>query len=297
MFNDLKPNRTYWYKLNGEKTEFETPDVSNNVSIAISTDTHFGSWQRNNTGTIAVLENMKNGDFDYIFALGDLTNLGFLDSEWSTFINTFSPYTSEIPIRTILGNHDVFFGGKAHYKEYMYPDEMPIGNGSRTWYRIDIGDFHVIFLELLWGMETFSEVQETWLIEQLESIDENDLTIIMCHSLFYSSTNKNFGSIVVADQSDNIEGLVPIFEDNGVDMVFSGHSHTMEVLEINGVVYNIVSTFGSTRFDKNNSPSDYSIWKAEKKIGYAGLVINDTAAEVTFYDAENTVLFGYEYII
>jgi len=96
-----------------------------------------------------------------------------------------------------------------------------------------------------------------------------------------------------------IDTFAPIFIDNGIDMVFSGHNHIFEVLENDGVYYNIVGGFGGhpdTYYDKEGTIGQAgtgSIYYSTDIFGFLEVDIQGDIANLAFRTPENQTVYNY----
>lgn len=289
VLEDLDPDSEYWYQINGEgKTyKFNTPLVNGTLRFAVSSDPHFGREESANDVTIEILDQITDtaNNIDLFFMLGDFVEYGFINDEWEEGLNAISPYTSIMPTRPIIGNHDTIFAGTQHYTQSFYPEGMPVDTGSQLWYHIEVGDIHFFMMDLEWGLETYTAEQRAWFEEEITEVDKDDWTIVMSHSFYYSSGviagGKSWG-----DQDDMIATFVDIFEENDVDMVFSGHNHHAEILEQNGIYYQIAGAFGGLPDPERELESDKSQWymniENDDEFGFFEVDITGDNATLTF---------------
>ncbi|MFC2022599.1 metallophosphoesterase [Chloroflexota bacterium] len=293
MLRDLEPDTHYSYQINDtEPRSFATPGISGqDLHFAIFSDTHYGAGASRNDLTAAMLMQIAepaNG-FSYLFSLGDLVQYGFRDSDWKLAMQGLTPTTSIVPTGFATGNHDTMFGGVARYRKYCYPDGIDSQSGSQYWHRVDVGTVHFLMLDLAWSAERYTAPQTSWLEAQLESIPTSDWTIVLSHRFFYSS-----GSADVEQQlygnPETIDAFTPLFEEYGVDIVFSGHNHQLEVLQESGVTYVVCGAFGGKPDAPTSFLSPASQWYAAGPYAFADVTIKGTVADISFRDPSGEVL-------
>jgi len=295
MLRDLLPDTTYWYRINdGDTYNFTTPNIAESLNFACAGDLHFGKSSIRKDKVTGMLENILGDDTDLFFGLGDWVNSGFLDSQWNSFFSTCSPYLTRIPTGSLIGNHDAMFNGYKMYEDYFSPQGLDIENGTDLWKHVKMGNAHFFLLHLEWGIESFSDEQESWLIDELNAVPDDEWKIVMSHAPFYASG----GDYLFHSQEENIEGnvesLVPIFEDQGVDMVLSGHIHRMEAMEKNGIFYGIAGSFGSNAWEMDVSePGENTLWIQDDTFGYMDITLEGNNGTVTFVDDAHNELFAY----
>jgi UDP-2,3-diacylglucosamine pyrophosphatase LpxH len=200
--------------------------------------------------------------------------------------------TGTVPVKYAVGNHDTLLGGLNRWENYCDPAGMTLQTGTQLWQRIDVGNVHFLVLDLEWSAESFTQAQSDWLNRQLASIPQNDWKIVIGHGFYYAS-----GSIVQDwkwyDNPETINKLTPIFDKYGVDMVFSGHDHQLELLQKSGVSYVICGTFGGLPEPPRQYTSPESVWYADDDYAFADVTINGNSANLVFRDADNQVIKSF----
>ncbi len=293
MLRDLKPATEYWYRVNdGPEYRFSTADpASRPLHFAVASDAHFGASDSRNDLTAKMLAQVSApaNHFDYFFSLGDNVEFGFRPEQWAKARAAFSHALSVTPTIFAAGNHDAMFTGLDRYLNYCYPANVENTNGTRLWHRFDAGNVHFIVLDLEWSAEAFTKAQAAWLEQELRSIPADDWTIVMNHGFYYGS-----GSVVRGwkwyDNPDTITRVTPVFEKYGVDVVFSGHAHQMELLEKSGVTYAIAGAFGGIPDPARTYESPASLWYRAAAYGYVDVLVDDSSLVITFRDHDGADL-------
>lgn len=288
LLNDLQPDTKYWYQVDdGQKRYFSTPPIKESLRFAVLSDAHFGYGGSRTDLSEKMLQHIARPEnyFDMLFSLGDLVDYGFKDKQWQTAFEKLSPTTSVIPTKFALGNHDTLLGGLRRYETYCYPDGLPLQTGTCLYQRIDVGKMHFFVIDLEWSAESYTKEQADWLEKQLASVPQDDWTIVVGHGFYYAS-----GSISEGwrwyDNPETIEKLTPLFEKYGVDMVFSGHAHQLELLKKNGVTYAICGTFGGVLEHEPEYVSPASVWYSDDSYAFIEVTVNDSTAEIIFRDPD-----------
>ncbi len=302
LLNDLLPNTTYFYQINdvGQIYNFTTmPDITNTFKFMTTSDPHFGADNANRTATYKILDQLADpaNGYQSFFMLGDMVEMGNNDAQYKEACDTFSPVTTHIPFRPIIGNHDVLFGGHQFWVDYFSPDI--IEDAPRDYFHIKVNGIHIFVLDLEWGTETYTKAQKEWFEKELnETTDPDDWILVMNHCFYYSSGYLVDGS-EWWDQQDMIETFKPVFEEHGIDMVFGGHNHIFEVLENGGIYYNIIGGLGG-------HPDRYyggegmvgqagtgSIYYSTDIFGFLEVDIQGDTAYLTFKNPENQSVYNY----
>ncbi len=178
-----------------------------------------------------------------VFHTGDLVNNGRLSSNWTTFNNIASQLSSGTPIYPALGNHE--------YESQLYFDNFELP-GTERWYSVDdIEGFNFIILDTESDLSVASS-QYQWLQSELtSSFSSTDFTIVTFHYPLYRTGR--YGG----DEKSIRDDLVPLFEQYGVDAVFSGHDHDYERSTVNGIRY-IVTGGGGAPLRDQAGTSEFS---------------------------------------
>jgi hypothetical protein len=153
---------------------------------------------------------------------GDLVSNGNSTDDWRTFFNVEKAILSYHHFLPAIGNHESPY--------WPYDTLFPLPD-SEDYYSVNYGNAHFVVLNSyidLYG------VQRDWLIADLYSASTDpaiDWIFVALHNPPYSSGYH--GSAL------NVRNAwCRIFEDYGVDIVFSGHDHNYERTNpINGVIY------------------------------------------------------------
>jgi len=250
--------------------------------FAIASDSHIGTAKSSLDNTKTIMHSIYNQPYDCFFLLGDIVEYGFSFQQWEQALQILASQERVVPIKPLIGNHDILFRGEHLFDQLMGDD----------YFRVDFGGIHFIGLNLPWGIEDFSAKQKQWLQTQLESIPKQDWTVVLTHAFLYAS-GYNYRGVLWADNTKAIDELVPMFESYGVDMVFSGHNHQMEHLSTNGIDYFIAGAFGCHLDPEREFTSEGSIWYDNQHHGYVDLTIGATTATVTFLDVDNQPLYTH----
>ena len=293
LLTDLEPGTSYYYRLgDGDHYVFHTAAPTDPLRFAIGSDAHFGASTRHEDASAQMLYQIadpKNA-YDYFFLVGDTVQLGFCKSHWREAFNGLSQTTESIPLYIIPGNHDTLFSGLSNYLRYASPGNQ--NDANKLWTRLDIWQIHFLIIDLEWSAEAFTDEQAAWLESELQSIPTDDWKIVLSHGFAYASGPDNAGRHRY-DNPDTIACLAPLFEKYGVDIVFSGHNHQMEVLEKSGVTYVLSSPFGGVAENTRTYISPYSLWYQSGQHGFADMTIAGDEAVIIFRTPEGDELYRH----
>jgi UDP-2,3-diacylglucosamine pyrophosphatase LpxH len=294
--NNLQPDTAYWYQVNDEQKQYFNSPPANGESLhfAVASDAHFGAGDNRNDLTAKMLQQIADpsNKYNLFFYLGDLVEHGFTDTQWQEALQAMSSTTSVIPVKYAVGNHETLLGGLNRYEMYCDPKGMILQSGTQLWQRVDVGKVHFLVIDLEWSAESFNTAQSEWLETQLANIPKDDWKIVVGHGFYYAS-----GSIVDGwkwyDNPETINKLTPLFEKYGVDMVFSGHDHQLELLQKSGVTYVICGTFGGTLESGRQYVSPESVWYSNQNFAFVDVTINGADANLVFRDPDGNEINSF----
>ncbi len=187
-------------------------------------------WWRDTTALYQVADRMATLDPQFVLHTGDVVYPDGQAEDYDPYF--FQPYQALLrraPFFPVLGNHDYHSQNGQPYLDAFY---LPRNNPANTerYYSFDWGNAHFTALDFNTGPDP---EQIAWLKNDLASSDSL-WKIVFYHQAIYSSGPHGHEGWVDAKR----ELLAPIFEQNHVDIVFSGHDHDYERTQsIQGVVY------------------------------------------------------------
>ena len=103
-----------------------------------------------------------------------------------------------------------------------------VPSGTEQYYSLDYGNVHIVSLDsqLANVDENARMAMRDWLIDDLDA-NQLDWTVVIFHHPPYSK-GENHDSDLEQREIDMRQTFAPVFEDYGVDVVYSGHSHSYE---------------------------------------------------------------------
>lgn len=246
----LTENTTYYYSYtvdgkwidpicykSGDKDEFDIlfvgdPQIGSSSGNTISgakeeqgqdNASRNDSFNWNNTINTAL---KNNPDIDFMISAGDQVQSRDKKNPSKTYDKNEIEYSGflspqalrSLPVATTIGNHDSPSGN------YSYHFNNP--NNSILGQTVAGGDYYysygnALFIVLNTNNYNFAEHKE--LIEKAvsENKDAKWRIVTLHHDIYGSGEHSNEPEIVTLRY-----GLVPIFEDNDIDVVLTGHDHT-----------------------------------------------------------------------
>ena len=275
---------------------FHTPSETGTLRIGIIGDASFGD-----STTSSVVNRMADSDLDFVLHVGDVVDETELDvdpfqSYAMKFYTPFAPLLTQMPVYTVIGNHDydadIRWQDNAFYYYAFppFPDSLFPGQENREknqYYAFAYHNIQFVMLDtqVFFGQPGWDE-QQAWLNERLADTRFR-MTIPVFHvSPFSSSSVHPTDSIPVRD------GWTPLFEAANVPLVLSGHYHQYERSLNNGVTY-VISSGGSAIV---YAPAEEFLPESQvfiRQSHYALLEIDEQAINITALSLEGEILDQY----
>ncbi len=202
----------------------------------------------------ALVAERMAGEEDILFVIHTGDFVGD-ESEWDEFFALAGPVLGNTTLVPVAGNHD----GTAETFSAIF--------GLPPYYSFDAGSLHVTVLDSNDRAWADMKGQTAWLKEDLAS--PLPRTIVAFHHPPFSSDRKHPGG----DLAIRAEWC-GIFTQNGVDAVFSGHTHTYERYRVNGTEYVVAGCGGGPFYPlAGEKPEGYQAGR-EETLGYIQATIS-----------------------
>jgi hypothetical protein len=270
--------------LNLIKASETLPIRDGRLHVAFSGDPHWGAGASSTEARAKILDAMAQEDYDLVFMLGDISEIGTVKSNYDEAVSELSQRLGDQKLRVIAGNHDAIAGALPLFSDIFMEDES-------FFYCMDAGTVHFIVLNVLWDEKDFKSDQKAWLEKTLASIDRKDTVIVLSHSYVLGSgywdeaAGRYWG-----DVPGLVEALCPIFEAYDVDLHIGAHNHFMELCQKAGVDYATVGTMGGKLDENLVYESPYSTWKDNAHFGWLDVTIEKGSISLEFIDEDGNVL-------
>jgi predicted phosphodiesterase len=185
---------------------------------------------------------------------------------------------AHVPLYPVLGNHDK--NGRPYFDLFDLPSD------HEQWYAFTYGSVRFIALNTSASFGTESS-QYAWLVEELQSEETTSAAwqIVFFHHPVFSSGVEYFAA------GDMEELFPPLFEQYGVDIVFSGHEHNYERSEKNGVIYVVTGGGGAPLYGHAEDPLAQNPYSLVRFTDYHHCVLDITPEQIiyTVLDNDGTV--------
>ena len=282
----LTENTSYLYQIvtendtTGEIYQFKTADYDDEFMFIVGGDNQLEVYQPI-VGTMAVQE------AEFMLHVGDLVVDGTKLSEWFTFLETFKELSPTLPIMPVYGNHESDSPNLGKF--FTLPPNYDINpDNENHWYSFSYNNIYFIGLDMFRDYDEGSN-QYNWLVSELQQIDRNviDHIIVGLHYGPYASLGYHGPNTLVRQR------LLPLFEQYGVAVTFSGHNHFYERSIVNGKPHFV--TGGLSIWLKDFTPGT-NPWSAyvEKSNHFLKVYVKGKRLRVEMVRANGTVADVYE---
>ena len=168
---------------------------------------------------------------DLMILLGDNAYGIGTDPQYQNGIfDVYAETLRNTPLLSTRGNHDGT--ASTYYDIFDFPTAAENGglaSGSEAYYAFDFGNVHFICLDSDSTDRSPTGAMATWLAADLAATAQPWIVAYFHHPPYTKGTHD---SDSLADSGGRLvemrENILPILEDGGVDLVFSGHSHSYE---------------------------------------------------------------------
>lgn len=237
MLDDLTPGTSYEYRVRSDKAASDWHALN---TPARDTDTFraliFPDSQSNDYSD---WENMAQAAWqshgaDLFINMGDLVDNGEDRSQWQAWFDAVHGMIDTIPFAPIMGNHETYNRQwKVRLPEaYLNYFDVPANHSpqfERYYYSFDYGNVHFIVLNSQWE-ETdefksgLRDEQIPWLRQDVANTDKK-WKVVLIHRdvLQYRIHNRPERKEGISDIG---ELFMPLFDELGIDIVFTAHLHT-----------------------------------------------------------------------
>jgi len=208
------------------------PPSGDIIYFAVVADTQ---WQWEGENRLEIVANAIAADdtpFDFVLHAGDIVESPSTPY-WDHWFSSFDSTLQRAPFIPVLGNHER--GHRTYYEYFNLPPGA--GKNGEKWWALHWGDVVVVGLDTASSKVAEMIAQQDWLRQHLSGPEPHKF--VMFHYPVYSS-DAFHGSGYSYDIIYH-----PIFVETGVDVVFNGHAHNYERIQVDGVTYLVVGGGGA----------------------------------------------------
>lgn len=210
---------------------------------------------------------------DVVLHVGDLVNDGNSSSDWAIFDSITSTMRASAAFYPALGNHEN--NSPLYFSHFVLPN-------NERWYSVDYNIVHLIALDSAFSSLAPGSEQYQWLANDLQSVDQaNKFIIVYFHHPIFTTAGSDNESLKAS--------LTPLFQNNSVDLIFTGHMHIYERSLYNNILY-YVSGGGGAPLSSQTRTSPYSkIFVADNDYVIIKINGSDTLL-ISSYDDDNNLI-------
>ena len=213
--------------------QIRTPYAENTISFYV-----LGDSQGYQGGIEQVVAAANENRPDFVFHCGDLTPFG-QEAQYLDVVDALDD--CNVPIFTTAGNHDIRLDGAERYLQHFGPST----------YSFDFGPAHFVVFNTSTGDVSEDEIQ--WLTTDLTG-SRAEQKYVFTHIPPFDPRSEGSHSMI---NLTTAERIMTLFEDSGVDTVFTGHIHLFNNSVVEGVRYVITGGAGASLYA---APEDGGIY-------------------------------------
>lgn len=220
---------------------------------------------------------------DVIFHLGDCATEPGDKEEWNTFMTIVNRLKEKARFHAVVGNHDVSAnGGGAGDLFFTFFDVSIL----KSWYDVDVDGIHFVILDSTRPLDHSAD-QYHWLVNNLtQSQGRYDFIVLLLHYPLFTAG----AAVQEAEKFRSV--LVPLCEDFGVDIVFSGHDHNYQRTLHNGIYYIVTGGGGAPLYDQTSSSEE--CLQFIRDYHFCKLTNNNGVLNITTYDRDLNILDEFQ---
>ncbi|MDP7038454.1 MAG: metallophosphoesterase, partial [Myxococcota bacterium] len=254
-------NISYWYFGSDEEAyHFVTAPT-------VGSETGFSAWVVGDSGTgqsaqtdvrDAMLAAMGNAKPDLFVHLGDMAYESGTTSEFTN--NFFTPYADILRNTVVwptMGNREGTSSDSSaqsgpYYDAFTLPTAAEMGgvaSGTEAYYSYNYANAHFVVLDSAESSRSATGAMHTWLAQDLEANTQEWLIAYWHHPPYSKGTHDSDSETALTQMREN---FLPLLEEHGVDVVFSGHSHLYERSYLVHGAYDTPTTAGAHILDNGS---------------------------------------------
>jgi hypothetical protein len=166
-------------------------------------------------------------------AMTSMVEDGNNPNDWLIFDGITRDLQDITDFKPCLGNHEA--ESPFYFAYFGIPESM-------RYYSVDKFGLHFVVLDSNWSIGVESD-QYNWLVNDLAN-STGDFNVAILHHPIYSVTRED------TYYSELQSTLIPVFQQNNVRIVFSGHEHNYERFYDAGIYYIVTGGGGAPLYDK-----------------------------------------------
>ncbi|MCB9186869.1 MAG: metallophosphoesterase family protein [Flavobacteriales bacterium] len=242
----LQPNSKYFYEIHDGETVLATAsdDLFFRTHPTSTKGMTVRGWVLGDCGTAndnqravrdAYYNHVGSEPTDMMLFLGDNAYQRGTDNEYqgALFENMYENRLKNTIAWSCIGNHDGYSAKSEtqsgpYYDIFHFPTKAECGgtaSGTEAYYSFDYGDVHFISLDSHQSDRSVGGAMYTWAENDLASTSAKWVIAFWHHPAYSMGSHNSDKEKRLVEMREN---FVPLMEKYGVDVIFSGHSHSYE---------------------------------------------------------------------
>ena len=238
--------------------------------------------------------------------MGDLVDNGEDHRQWDAWFDAVAGIIDRIPVAPLMGNHETYNEDWKVREPVAYLHEFALpANGSEEfagrYYSFDYGPAHFIVLDTQTDEASdfhqgLLETQQAWFREDVRKTDKK-WKIVLMHKdpLQYRIANRPERQEGFSDEG---RAWMPLFDEAGIDVVFSAHLHTYRnrghiknfERDTSGPLYILTGVAGNVRYPGLwvDHALDKVVAPQPETDNYLTLCVKDAGVEIACFLPDGT---------
>ena len=273
-------------------------------------------YEETNKKLQAISDHLFGNNYSFVLNAGDVgdNSKNFVQMQYA--FDLTSDFFSDTATFVTSGNHENESYMMNRFFDYTLPDSTlyPQTGATGLYYSFKYGNsiFFVLDTNDATGANGLGEKQLEWLTSELQAANQNTsikhIFVLMHKSMFSCGSHTKDPEILKMK-----EQLVPLFANNNVDVVFSGHDHTYSITNKldkdgkvttgKGVRYITLGTMGTKFYEYKESEDTTPLLNASDSIfhtldtqTFAYITVSGDSVTVNGYTFVGDTTGGYEVI-
>ncbi len=242
----LSPSTIYYYDIEDSYGNLKPAanDLYFKTAPTIGTITDTKIWVLGDCGTANTNQrNVRDAYYTYagtdhtdmVLFLGDNAYNSGTDEEYQAaiFENMYEDILQKSVSWSTLGNHDGYTATSSsqsgpYYDIFTFPTAAEAGgvaSGTEAYYSYDYANIHFIVLNSYDVDRSVGGTMYNWCLNDIQNTTANWIVAVWHHPAYTKGSHDSDVESALIQMRTN---FLPILEDNGVDLVLCGHSHSYE---------------------------------------------------------------------
>ncbi len=269
----LSPNTKYYFNIGNKSGVLSESDAGDMYVITppiAGTKQFVRAWILGDAGTANNNQrNVRNAYYDYVdkapqntgktdmmLFLGDNAYGSGTDEEYqNAFFDIYDEMLKKSVAWSCLGNHDGKSADSAtqsgpYYDIFTFPTGAQAGgtaSGTEAYYSFDYANIHFIILDSHHTNREVGGAMYNWTLADIQNTKQDWIVTLFHHPIYTKGSHDSDTEDRLIEMRQN---FMPMMEDNGVDLILNGHSHSYERSYFLNGHYGFANTFNPDEISK-----------------------------------------------